>query len=179
MAGVWIFSPPRFLVEEPRGDERQRLVVMPPDPVADLIVTQARVALATVEAFFDAMFRLGHASELAEGRGGVSVREVVIVFECPIQLTFAGDEQHLVGACAAGRCAGLNAAVRDLDFQRSLLAIAHVELGPRRLGQRPAPAIDALPRRLRMAAAARVLGRRILGIAEQRVRRNRQQLAQV
>ncbi|MCX7423778.1 MAG: hypothetical protein NT013_30160 [Planctomycetia bacterium] len=43
---------------------------MPPDPVADLVVTQARVALAALEAFFDAMFRLGHASELDEGRGG-------------------------------------------------------------------------------------------------------------
>ncbi len=73
MAGVWIFPPPRLLVEEPRGDERQRLVVMPPDPVADLVVAQARIALAAMEAFFNAMFRLGHASELTDGCGGGGV----------------------------------------------------------------------------------------------------------
>ena len=29
-AGGWIFSPPRLVIEQPRGDERQGLVVLPP-----------------------------------------------------------------------------------------------------------------------------------------------------
>ena len=106
MAGVWICSPPRLLVEEPRGDEGPCLMVMPPDPVADLVVTQARLALAALETFFDPVFGLGRASELDDGCVGIGVREVVVVFECPLRLTFAGDEQHLVRPGAPGRRAG-------------------------------------------------------------------------
>ena len=84
-AGVWIFSPPRFLVEEPRGDQCESLVVVPPQPIADLVVAQARFALAAVEAFFDAVFGFGDASEpLKRGVSG-GVREVVVVFESSIR----------------------------------------------------------------------------------------------
>ena len=165
MAGVWIFSPPRLLVEEPRGDEGQGLVVVPPDPVADLVVAQARFALAALEALFDVVFGFGHAGERDGGgvRGGV--REVVVVFDRAVRLMFARDEQHLVGARAACWCAGLDAADGHVDHEWSLLAIAHVERGPRGRGDRRALAIDALPRHLGRATASRVLGRWNFGIA--------------
>ena len=82
-----------------------------------------------------------------------------------------------VGPRDAKPCAGLDATAGDFKLERSLLAIALVERGPRGLGQRPAPRIDALPRRLRRAATARVFRRRDLGLAEQGVRRNGQLIA--
>ena len=154
-------------------------MVMPPDPVADLVVAEARLARAALEAFFDAVFRLGRTSELDGGRGGGGVREVVVVVECPLRRTFAGDEQHLDRPGAAGRCAGWDAAEGDIELERSRLTIAHVERGPRGLGERPTPPIDALPRRLRRAAVSRGFGRRKFGIAEQRVRGDRQQITLV
>ena len=155
---------------------------MPSDPVADLIVAQARRALAAWEAVFDAVFGFGRAGELEDGGVGIGIREVVVVFESPLRLTFAREEQHLVGAGAAGPCctnpcAGWDAAERDLERERPRRASAHVERGPRGLGERPTPPINALPRRLRRAAASRVFGRRNCGIAEQRVRRNGPQIA--
>ena len=56
-AGVRIFPPPRLLGEEPRGQQRQGLVAMPPRPVPHLVVGQARLALGPLEAFLDAMLR--------------------------------------------------------------------------------------------------------------------------
>ena len=47
-------------------------MVMPPDPVADLVVAEARLARAALEAFFDAVFRLGRTSELDGGRGAAA-----------------------------------------------------------------------------------------------------------
>ena len=63
-AGVWIFSPPRLLVQEPRGQQRQGLVVMPRYPVPHLVVGQPRLALRALEAFLDPVRCLGHAREL-------------------------------------------------------------------------------------------------------------------
>ena len=83
-AGVWIFSPPRLVVEEPRGDERQCLVVLPPDPVSHLIIAQARFALAALKTWFDTVFRFGYAGELLKGRVGIRIRERVVVFICPV-----------------------------------------------------------------------------------------------
>ena len=45
-AGVSFFSPSRLLVEEPRGEQRQGLVMMPGDPVPHLIVPQAGFAFS-------------------------------------------------------------------------------------------------------------------------------------
>ena len=105
-------------------------MVMPPQPIADLVIAQARFALAAVEAFFDAVFGLGNASELLERGVGGGVREVVVVLESSIRLAFTRDEQHFLRTCAARRCAGLDAAHRGVDHEWSLLAITHVERRP-------------------------------------------------
>ena len=59
-AGVWIFSPPRLLIQEPRGQQRQCLMMMPGDPVPHLVVGQARLPLAALQALLDTMRQLGH-----------------------------------------------------------------------------------------------------------------------
>ena len=110
------FFPPRLLVEEPRGDERQCLVVMPPQPVADLVVAQARLALAALEAFLNAVFGLCRANSVA----GVLAAEFERQASClrvTLRRTFARDEQHRIRSRAAvsrgaNPCAGLNAADR-------------------------------------------------------------------
>ena len=38
IAGVCIFSPPRLLIQEPRGEQRQGLVMIPCYPVSYLVV---------------------------------------------------------------------------------------------------------------------------------------------
>ena len=60
-AGVCIFSPPRLLSQEPRGEKGQGLMMMPGHPVPHLIVSQTRFPLGTLEAFFDPVLGLGHA----------------------------------------------------------------------------------------------------------------------
>src|SRR4051812_8346199 len=49
-AGVWIFPPPGLLREEPGGQQRQSLVVVPPLPGADLVVPQPGLPLGPLEA---------------------------------------------------------------------------------------------------------------------------------
>ena len=41
-------------------------MLLPAGPSADLIIGQPRFALATLETFFDAVFRLGHAGSLLQ-----------------------------------------------------------------------------------------------------------------
>ena len=65
-AGDHLFPPPGFPGQEPGGDERQRLVVVPPLPGPHLIVGQARLPLGTLQAFFDAMLGLEHPRELRQ-----------------------------------------------------------------------------------------------------------------
>src|SRR5712692_10497762 len=86
IAGVQFFSPPRFLDQEPRGQQRQRLVMMPPLPCSDLVVGQARFLLGALDALLDAMLCLGHARELLQWRFRGGVGEVIVVFDAPIGL---------------------------------------------------------------------------------------------
>ena len=57
-AGVYFFSPPLFLRQEPRRQERERLMVMPAKPVANLILRQARVVLRPLQAFGESLLPL-------------------------------------------------------------------------------------------------------------------------
>ena len=141
-------------------------------PVADLIIAQPRFTLAAMEAFFNAMFGLGDVSELLERGVGGGVRVAIVVLEGSFRQTFACEEQDFLRTRAAGRCASLDAAHLDVDLEWSLLAIAR---GPSGLGLSRAPAIDMLPRQLRMASAHRVFRRNRFRITDQRVRGNRQQ----
>lgn len=73
-AGVYFFSPPVFLCQKPSGQERKRLMVMPADPIAHLILGQPRSALGPLKTLLDAMLRLGDADKLAQRRLGRGIR---------------------------------------------------------------------------------------------------------
>src|SRR3989304_9172937 len=79
IAGVDFFSPPGFLREEPGGQERKRLMMMPAMPGANLVIGQAGFALGALQTLLDTMFGLAHARELGQ-RGVVRrVRQVVVM----------------------------------------------------------------------------------------------------
>src|ERR1039458_6342447 len=85
-AGVYFFSPSIFQRQEPRRQQRKRLMMMPANPIANLILGEARIALGPPKAFFNPMLRLCNAGELAKRRLERSVRQVVIVFHRSIAL---------------------------------------------------------------------------------------------
>src|ERR1700730_11006582 len=97
-AGVYFFSPAGFLHQEPGGDERERLMMMPADPIANLVVGQSRLALSALEAFFNPMLRLGHARELGQRRLDGSVGEIVIVLPRAVVFRAAQDHQSFLRA---------------------------------------------------------------------------------
>src|SRR5215471_8359054 len=99
MAGVWIFSPPRFLIQEPRGQERQGLMMMPGHPVPHLIVAQASLSFGTLKTLFDTMSRLGHAGQLLQRRVRARIRQVIIKFKTLISLKLPREEQQFFGTC--------------------------------------------------------------------------------
>src|SRR5579871_3234876 len=88
-AGVLFFPAPGFLREEPGGDQREGLMMMPAAPRANFVIGQAGFALASLQAFFDAVLGLADAREF--GQGGVvrGVRQVVVVLQRSIPLTLA------------------------------------------------------------------------------------------
>ena len=57
-AGTVFFPRPQFAIEEPGGEERQRLVVIPAAPGADLVIGQAALALAALNTFLNAVLGL-------------------------------------------------------------------------------------------------------------------------
>jgi len=75
-AGVYFFSPPVFLRQEPDGQQRKRLMVMPTDPIANLILGQPRITLRPPKAFLDSMLRFGHAGKLRQSRFGQGIGEI-------------------------------------------------------------------------------------------------------
>src|SRR5205809_8103453 len=78
-AGVRIFSPPGLLRQEPGGQQRKRLVVVPALPGPHLVVGQARLALGTLEALLHPVLRLEHPRELVLGLGPHHVGQQVVV----------------------------------------------------------------------------------------------------
>src|SRR5436305_14746749 len=82
-AGVHIFSPPGFLRQEPGGDERQGLMMMPATPGSNLVVRQARFSLGTLQALLDAMLRVEDAGKLRQRRLGTGAREGITCLNVP------------------------------------------------------------------------------------------------
>ena len=75
-AGVCIFSPPRLLIQEPRGQQRQGLVMMPCYPVSYLIVGQPRLTLSTLKTFLDPMRRLSYPRKFLQIHVGLGIRQL-------------------------------------------------------------------------------------------------------
>src|SRR3954465_7809182 len=77
-AGVSFFPPAGLARQEPRGDQRQHLMVVPPGPGPHLVVRQTRLTLGPLEALLDAMSRLRHTGELGHRRVRRGVGQVVV-----------------------------------------------------------------------------------------------------
>src|SRR5271155_423317 len=112
--GVWVFSPPRLLVEKPRGEECQGLVMMPGYPVPHLIIRQANFPLGSFETFFDAMRRLGDSSQLAQRHLGIGVRQIIIMLVRSIRLMLPRNEQKLVRSGPASRRPRLHSTLHNV-----------------------------------------------------------------
>src|SRR5436190_23870102 len=92
-AGVWIFSPPGFLGEEPGGQQRQAHVVMPPLPGPHLVVGHPCLALGSLEALLYPVLRLVHPRHLHRRVAGYLVAEQVVVLVRPLCLLLPEDQQ--------------------------------------------------------------------------------------
>src|SRR5262245_64704966 len=80
-AGVRIFSPPGFLRQEPGGQQRQGLVVMPTLPGPHLVVGQPRLPLGTLQALLDPVLRLEDPRELPQRVAQHRVAQQVVLLE--------------------------------------------------------------------------------------------------
>ena len=174
--GAGIFSPPRLLGQEPRGEQRQGLVRVPGDPVPHLIIPQARLALGALETVLDPMRRLGHTRQLLQRHTRIGVGKIRVMFERPVRWTLPREEQDLLRARPAGRRPRLHPALHHVHRQGALLAVADLEGRPHVLRQRRTPAIQAHERGLGMPPASRVFRRGRLAVADQRVRGDRSQV---
>lgn len=114
-----------FTHQEPRGDKRENLMVMPAAPVANVVMRQARLVLAAFDRFPNAMGRQCHAGELLRRRLARSVREVVVVLGRAFVVRRANDERLIVLHDALADL-GLDAARRDLYFQGTLVPVTDI-----------------------------------------------------
>ena len=121
-------------------------MMMPTRPRTNLIVGQTRLALGALQAIFDSMLRLLHASQLRERRLGRSVGKMVIVFERLLPAPLARYEQQLLGTFATPFRLSGHPRADDLDHQRAFLRVADFDRGPGSGGQRGAPLVHSLER---------------------------------
>ena len=77
--------------------------MLPAQPVPDLVLAQARLALGPLQAFLDPVRRLGHACQFRERHLWVGGRQIVIMLERTVRLKLAGHEQQLLRARAPRR----------------------------------------------------------------------------
>ena len=83
----------RFTHQEPSGNERENLMVMPAAPVANFIMRQPRFALAAFNGFFNSMGGQRNASKLLDGSIARSVREIEVVLGHTFVVQTANDHQ--------------------------------------------------------------------------------------
>src|SRR5437773_178324 len=151
--------------------------MMPRYPVSHLIVPQTGFSFGSLEAFFDAMSRLGHPSEFLQRDVSGCIRQIVIKLVSLICLTFPSHKQYLLGPCATRFGPTLDPTLHRFDHQRPFLSVPHIDLGPSVFGKHRAPVIHSQERRLGISTSPRVLRRWHFDVTDQRVRWNRKQIS--
>src|SRR5712691_716940 len=156
IAGVHFFPPLGFPYQEPRGQERKCLMMLPTRPMAYLIVRQTGFALTALNTLFDPMGSFGHPGQLPQRRLRRRVRQVIIHLYhlCLVSVTGADDHQQLLVALLTPMGSGHHTACDHLDHQRSFAPIAHGDAPPGIIAQRCGPRGHALPGTLRRALAS-------------------------
>ena len=154
-------------------------MMLPTRPVTHLIVRQPGFALASLEAFFDAMFGFGHPSTCPQRCLRPSIGQIIIHFDhlLVVSITVAEHHHHLFIALLAPMSPGHDTSLDRLDSQRAFGTIAHVDAAPGLLPKRLAPGRDVLPGTCGPTPPT-ARGRGLdLQITYRRVRRHRHQVA--
>src|SRR3989304_9186467 len=99
-AGVYFFPPQVFFRQDPRGQQRKRLMAVPTHPVANLILGKAGLAFGPPQALLDPMLRLGDAGKLRQRRFGRGVRQMIIMLDRSVVLPFPRNHERFFGTVA-------------------------------------------------------------------------------
>src|SRR5438445_13772775 len=153
-------------------------MMLPACPIAHLIISQPGFALASLEAFFDAMFGFGHPREFPKRRLRWSVGERIIHLHhlFLVSVTVAYHHHHLLVARLTPMGSGHHTSLDHLNHQRTFTPVAHIDPAPGLITKRLAPGRDALPGPRGPTTPATIRRRLDLQITHRRVRRHRQHL---
>ena len=134
MAGVQFFPPSGFPHQKPRGQKRQCLMMLPPRPIAHLIVRQTGFAFAALYTLFDAMFGFGHPGKFPQGCLSRRIGEVIIPLHdlVVVAVTVTYHPQRLLITLLTPMGSRHHPPFDGLNYQGAFTAIAHVDLLPRR-----------------------------------------------
>src|SRR6059036_925583 len=122
-------------------------MMLPARPIAHLIVGQTGFALASLEAFFDAMFRFGYLRTFPQRRLRRSVGQIIIHLHhlLVVSVAVAYHHQHLFVALLTPMGSRHHTSFDHLDHQGTFTPIAHVDPAPDLISKRLAPGLNVLP----------------------------------
>src|SRR6266849_9178111 len=136
-------------------------MMLPTCPIAHLIVRHTRLALASLETFFDAMFGCGHPGKLPQGRLRHRIGQIIVNLHhfLLVAVAVADHHHHLLIALLTPMGSRHHTSFDCLNHQRTFTAIAHVDPLPGCLTNRLTPGLDAVPGTLAWTSAATILRR--------------------
>ena len=122
-------------------------MLLPPGPIAHLIVGQTGFTLAPLETCFNAMFGFRHPGKFPQGRLGCRVGEVIIHLHHLrlVAVTVAEHHQGLLIALLTPVSSRYHPSLHRFHHQWTFTAIAHIDPVPGWLIQRLAPGLHGLP----------------------------------
>ena len=175
IAGVHVFPPQGVRHQKPWGEERQRLVMMSPHPMPDLIVRSPGCTLAALAACGEALVGWGHTGQRPQRcpRRGVGQRQIDLHHLLVVAVAGASYASPLLVALVPPRRPRHPAACAHVDHQRPLGAVAHVAPLPGVRCKRCPRRLAALPGRRRGTAPPAGRQRRCRQGTEQRLARHR------
>src|SRR5215210_7913940 len=107
-------------------------MMVPSGPMAHFIVGQTGFAFASLETFFDAMFRLGDAGQLPQRSRWIGIRQIIVDLHDRVLLavSVAYHRQSLFVALLTPVVPGDHASFDDLDDQRTFGPLANINALP-------------------------------------------------
>src|SRR5713101_3151782 len=153
-------------------------MMLPTRPMAHLIIRQPGFALASLEAFFDAMFRFGHSRKFPQWRLRHSVGQIVVYLHhlLVVSVAVADHHQYLLVALLTPMGSRYHTAFHRLNHQRAFGTIAPIDPEPGLIRKRLTPRLDAGPGTLGPPPPAALRWGLDLQITHRRVQRHRQHL---
>src|SRR6266849_2935617 len=136
-------------------------MLLPAGPMAYLLIGYTCFALAPLETCFDAVFGLGHSSQLPQRclRDRMGQRIIHLHHLLIVAVAVAYHHHQLLVALLTPVGSRHHTPFDHVDHQRPFGTIAHVDAPPGLSAERLGPRLDALPRPLRRASLAAVVGR--------------------